>query len=199
MRVSGPGKALAEANANAAFARKLLETPSPLGDRSLGRPDAPVVMIEYASATCPHCAEFHGKVLPQIKTDYIDTGKVRFIFREFPLDQLAMATFMLVRCLPEDKYFPVMDQLFATQQVWAKKEPRVELLKIMTAAGMDEAAFEACLKKEDIAKAIYETGTKAQSEFGVKGTPAIFIDGQAVDGHKDYADIKAAIEKALAE
>ena len=91
------------------FARRLLETASPLGDRSLGKADAPVVMIEYASATCPHCAEFHEKLLPQIKTEYIDTGKVRFIFREFPLDQLALGAFMLARCVPEDKYFAKLD------------------------------------------------------------------------------------------
>ena len=101
-------------------AGKMLAAASPLGDRVLGQADAPVVMVEYASATCPHCAEFHAKVLPLIKTEYIDTGKVRFIFREFPLDQAALGAFMLARCVPEDKYFATIDLMFRRQAIWMK-------------------------------------------------------------------------------
>src|SRR6478736_5031450 len=107
----------------------LLEPPA-LGDRVLGRTDAPVTIVEYASATCPHCAAFHKDVFPQLKSEFIDTGKVRFIFREFPFDDLALAAFMLARCAPPDKYFPMIDVLFEQQKVWASKEARTELGKI---------------------------------------------------------------------
>jgi protein-disulfide isomerase len=180
------------------LAKRLLDAASPLGDRSLGMADAPVVMIEYASATCPHCAEFHERLLPQIKTEYIDTGKARFIFREFPLDQLALGAFMLARCVPEDKYFATLDLMFRRQATWAKsKNPADGLFKITQMAGMDRAGFEACVKREDMAKAIVESSKLAREEFGVKGTPAIFVNGQLIDGHKELAEVKAALDKAI--
>ena len=179
-------------------AAKLLQASSPLGDLVLGKPDAPVVMIEYASATCPHCAEFHEKLLPAIKSEYIDTGKVRFIFREFPLDQLAVGAFMLARCLPQDKYFEVLDVMFKEQQTWAKSSnPADDLFKITQKFGMDQAEFEACVKREDLAKAIIESSKKAASDFGIKGTPAIFVNGQMIDGHKELAEVKSAIDMAI--
>jgi len=179
-------------------AKKLLTAASPLGDRSLGKADAPVVMIEYASATCPHCAEFHAKLLPQIKTEYIDTGKVRFIFREFPLDQLALGAFMLARCVPEDKYFATLDLMFRRQRTWARaNDPADELFKITQMAGMDKAGFEACVKREDLAKAIVETSKKAAKDFTIKGTPAIFVNGQFVDAHEDMTAVKAALDRAI--
>lgn len=180
------------------LAVKLLEAASPLGDRAMGSIDAPVVMIEYASATCPHCAEFHEKLLPQIKTEYIDTGKVRFIFREFPLDQLALAAFMLARCVPEDKYFATIDLMFRRQRTWAQaKNPADELFRITQMAGMDQAGFEACVKRQDLASAIVETSKKAAKDFAIKGTPAIFINGQFVDAPEDMPAVKAAIDSAI--
>lgn len=179
--------------------KAMLEAASPLGDRSLGKVDAPVVLIEYASATCPHCAEFHEKLLPVIKAEYIDTGKVRFIFREFPLDNNALAVFMLVRCLPEDKFFATTDLVFRRQQLWAKApNPGVEMTKIMNMAGMDKATFEACLKKEDLAKTLVDYSKKSAADFGIKGTPALFVNGEYVDGHKDMADVKKALDAAIA-
>jgi protein-disulfide isomerase len=178
-------------------ASKMLAAASPLGDRILGQADAPIVMVEYASATCPHCAEFHEKVLPLIKAEYIDTGKVRFIFREFPLDQVALAAFMLARCVPEDKYFGTIDLMFRGQDTWMKGDKPAELLKIMQMAGMDRAGFDACLKRDDLAKAIFESSKKAAKDFGIKGTPAIFINGQMIDGHKEMTEVKAAIDAAI--
>jgi protein-disulfide isomerase len=179
-------------------ASKMLAAASPLGDRVLGQADAAVVMVEYASATCPHCAEFHEKVLPLIKTEYIDTGKVRFIFREFPLDDLAMGAFMLARCLPDDKYFPTIDMMFRRQETWMKSaNPADELFKIMQLSGMDQPAFEACLKRRDLSNAIFESSKKASEDFEIKGTPAIFVNGQMIDGHKEMTEVKAAIDAAI--
>jgi len=184
----------------AEVAKRLLDAASPLGDRSLGKADAPVVMIEYASATCPHCAEFHETVLPQIKSQYIETGKVRFIFREFPLDQLALGAFMLTRCIPDDKYFATLDLMFQKQKTWAQaKNPADELFKVMQMAGMDQAGFEACVKREDLAKAIVESSRKAAKDFAIKGTPAIFVNGQFVDTHENMASVKIALDKAIGQ
>lgn len=178
-------------------AGKMLAAASPLGDRMQGQADAPVVMVEYASATCPHCAEFHAKVLPLIKAEYIDTGKVRFIFREFPLDQAALGAFMLARCVPEDKYFATIDLMFRRQGTWMKGDKAAELLKVTQMAGMDKAGFDACLKRADLAKAIVESSRQAAKDFAIKGTPAIFINGRMIEGHKEMADVKAAIDAAL--
>jgi protein-disulfide isomerase len=181
------------------IAKRLIEAASPLGDRVLGKADAPVTVVEYASATCPHCAEFHQLVLPQIKTDYIDTGKVRFIFREFPLDQLALGAFMLARCVPEDKYFPVLDLMFRRQATWAKAgNPADELFKIMRMAGMNEAGFEACINRKELSKALVAAAKKAKQDFAIKGTPAIFVNGTYIDAHEEMTAVKAAIDKALA-
>lgn len=182
---------------DAAQEAKLLAAVPPHGERAMGQADAPVVMIEYASATCPHCAEFHVDVLPEIKKTYIDTGKVRLIFREFPLDDRAMAVFMLARCLPEDKYFPTVDALFRQQKEWTGSNPKAPLMKIMQQAGMTDAEFDACLKRRDLAQAIFDTRKTANEQFGVKGTPTFFINGKLVDGHKDAKAVTTAIEEAL--
>ncbi len=196
--IAAAGSSLAQSPDATAKAKQLLDAAPAHGERSLGDPNAPVVLIEYASATCPHCAEFHEKVLTQIRSDYIDKGKVRFIFREFPLDNTAMAAFMLARCVPEDKFFPTIEVMFKRQKTWMSN-PKDELLRVMQLAGMDQAGFDACLKRGDLAKAIYDSSKKASTDFGVKGTPAIFINGTQVDGHKEYAEIKAVIDAELAK
>jgi protein-disulfide isomerase len=187
------------ATGNAEQEAKLMAAVPPHGERVLGKADAPVVMIEYASATCPHCAEFHVDVLPEIKKKYVDTGKVKLIFREFPLDDRAMAVFMLARCLPEDEYFQTVDSLFRQQKEWTGSNPKAPLLKIMQDAGMTEAEFDACLKRRDLAQAIFDTRKTANEQFGVKGTPTFFINGTLIDGHKDASAVTTAIEAALKE
>ena len=121
----------------------------PLGDMALGDEKAPVTIIEYASMTCPHCAAFHANTYPELKKRYIDTGKVRFIFREFPLDQLALAAFMLARCAGPDKYFPMIDTLFQQQKEWVVQKPLGPLLAIAKQAGMSEQAFNECLAGQE--------------------------------------------------
>ncbi len=179
-------------------AKKLMDAAPAHGDRVLGDPKAPVTMIEYASATCPHCAEFHMTIWPAIKKDFVETGKLRFIFREFPLDQLAMGAFMLARCVPDDKYFATIDMMFRQQQRWTKNEPKKELFRIVQMAGLSAQDADACLQKKELVKSILETREKAAKEFGVKGTPAFFVNGALLDGHKDPSAIRKAIEDALA-
>ena len=174
----------------------LLSTPA-TGERSLGSAGAPVVVVEYASATCPHCALFHVKIWPQIRRQYVDTGNVRWIIRELPLDSLAMAAFMLARCVSPDRYFSTLELLFAQQKLWMGAEPRNELRKLMEQVGMSREQFDLCLQREDLSEAIYQTAKKATEEFEVKSTPTFFVNGQMIRGTQDFPFFKELIDRNL--
>jgi protein-disulfide isomerase len=174
---------------------KALNEPSAIGEMALGPETAKVTIIEYASTSCPHCAAFYTDVFVQLKKDYIDTGKVRFILREFPHNDLGMAGFMLARCAPKDKYFPIVDVLFATQPKWTAN-PLNELKNIALQAGFTEESFNACLKNQAVAKGIMEVRSKGEA-FGVSGIPTIFINGEKLDGEKTYDVVKAKIDPLL--
>ena len=189
-----PGITAAHAADNADPA--LLHVAPSIGDRFLGKADAPVTIVEYASATCPHCANFHKQAFVDLKRDYIDTGKVRFIFREFPFDDLALAAFMLARCAPEDKYFPMLDVIFERQQTWTRKNPREELLKIAKLAGFTEESFDKCLKNEEVAKGISEIRDTGSKKFGVNSTPTFFVNGKVLAGNAPIESFKKLIDAA---
>ena len=148
------------------------------GDRVIGKLDAPITIIEYASLTCHHCYNFHVRTWPTLKSKYVDTGKVRFVIRDFPLDPRATAGFMLARCIGEDKWYPMMDVLFTTQESWSHaKDPVEALAQTVRQAGMTRERFDACLKNE----AIYRTVTSSVErgkELGVNSTPTFFINGR---------------------
>lgn len=189
-----PGISPAHAEATPAA---LLEAGA-LGDQVLGSPDAPVTIVEYASMTCPHCANFHEGTFPQLKETYVDTGRVRFIFREFPFDDLALAASMIARCAGEDKYFPMVEVMFEQQQVWASNErnPRDELFKIAKLAGMTREQFDACLVNEEVARGILDARERAAREFGVESTPTFFINGKMLRGNQSFDTFEKAIEEA---
>jgi protein-disulfide isomerase len=174
---------------------KALNEPSAIGEMSLGSETAKVTIIEYASTSCPHCADFYKNVFIKLKADYIDTGKVRFILREFPHNELGMAGFMLARCAPKDKYFPIVDVLFATQDKWLN-DPANELKNIALQAGFSADSFDKCLKNADVAKGIYGVRQKGEG-FGIDGIPTIFINGEKISGEKTFDDIKAKIDPLL--
>jgi protein-disulfide isomerase len=189
-------RTLAAATAGAAFAFAFVlpaaaQAPSaeelmvagPLGERSLGKADAPVTIIEYASMTCSHCATFHNTVYPTLKSKYIDTGKVRFILREFPLDPLAAGAFMLARCAGEDKYFPMVDALFRAQKTWAAApDPVAALLTIAKQAGFTQQTFEQCLTNQQVLDGVEWVRQRAAEKFGVNSTPTFFINGKIQRG-----------------
>jgi len=180
--LSQPGQAAPEANAGGDVPIAELMAPGPLGDNVLGSPDAPVTIIEYASMTCPHCAHFHETTYPQLKAKYIDTGKVRFIFREFPLDQLAAAGSMLARCAGKDRYFPLIETLFAQQRDWVVHKPLEPMLAIAKQAGFTQQSFEECLANQEILSGIEAGRDRATTKFGVNSTPTFFINGKIVRG-----------------
>ena len=174
---------------------ELLKPPA-LGDMALGADEgAKVTIVEYASATCPHCAAFHKDVWPKLKADYIDTGKIRFIFREFPLNDPALAAFMIARAAPKESYFPLIGVFFDTLETWAK-DPANGLLNIAKQAGFTQEKFDATLKDEKLAKGIMEI-RDAGAKFGVQGTPTFFLNGKPMRGEVTYDTLKADIDKLL--
>jgi protein-disulfide isomerase len=173
-----------------------LNDPSPIGEMALGPENAKVTVIEYASASCPHCANFYKTTFQDLKKDYIDTGKIRFIFREFPHNQPGLAAFMLARCAPKDKFFPIVDMLFEQQEKWLQA-PRDELFKIAQLAGFTQESFDACLKNEDVAKGIISVRDQAEG-FGVDSIPTFFINGEKLKGETTIEEFRKIIDPLLA-
>ena len=168
-----------------------------LRERVLGRADAPVTMVEYASLTCPHCASFHNEALGALKQQYIDTGKVKLVYRDFPLDGLALRAAMLARCSTADRYFGLVGLLFRTQEAWARAvDPMAALGQVGRLAGIDEQQFAACMSNEALIDGIIamrQTGTQQ----GVRSTPTFFINGQLVAGSLSIEEFAAIIDPLL--
>ncbi|MBB6466989.1 protein-disulfide isomerase [Aminobacter lissarensis] len=175
---------------------KLVEAGS-LPDMIIGKADAPVTIVEYASMTCPHCAHFHETTLPALKTKYIDTGKARLIYREFPFDPLAEAGFMLARC-SKDNYFPMVDVLFKQQQSWAgSQNPKDALLQISKLAGFTQESFEACLTDQKLLDDIRAVRARGENDFKVDSTPTFFINGKVYKGAMTIEEMSAVIDGML--
>jgi protein-disulfide isomerase len=173
-----------------------LMKPPALGDMALGAEEgAKVTIIEYASATCPHCAAYHKDAWKKLKAEYVDTKKIRYIFREFPTNDAALAAFMIARSAPKDAYFPLMDVFFETLETWTKN-PAEGLFNIARQAGFTQAKFDETLKNEALAKGILEI-REGGSKFGVEGTPSFFINGEKFDGERTFEAFKAAIDPLL--
>ena len=171
--------------------------PGVLPEMVLGEANAPVTIIEYASMTCPHCATFHEKTYPELKKKYIDTGKVRFIFREFPLDPLAAAGFMLARCAGEDKYFPMIETLFHQQKEWAVQRPLPPLFAIAKQAGFTQQSFDQCLANQKLLEDLEKVRERGAKEYGVSSTPTFFINGKVQKGAPTIEELDKLIEPHL--
>ena len=166
-------------------------------DRILGDPKAKVTIIEYASLTCPHCATFHTGTLPELKKKYIDTGKVRFVYRHFPLDRFAAKAAMLSVCAGPDRQFAVIDVLFQNQLQWAgARDPEAELAKIGRLAGVGEAEFKACMDNKPLLEKIIAERQGGEAA-GVNATPTLFIDGKLFSGARPMADLEEALAPLL--
>ena len=172
-----------------------LMAPGPLEDISLGKADAPNTIVEYASMTCPHCAQFHKTVLPELQTKYFDTGQARLVLREFPLDGLAVAAFMLARCAGPDRYYPMVGALFDTQQTWAVPgaDGKEKLLLIAKQAGFSKEKFDQCLADKELFNKIVETRTRGNEKFGVESTPSFFVNGKRLAGEHTLQDFETAL------
>jgi protein-disulfide isomerase len=174
--------------------------PQSLPDMALGPPTASVTIVEYASMTCPHCAAFDEAVFPKIKSAYIDTGKVRYVFREFPLDIKAAAGSMLARCIAKDdagKYFAVVDMLFRQQNEWVTKNTTETLTRIGKQAGLSQQAVEACLKDQSLLDKIAADQKYASEMLKVDSTPTFFINGEKIKGETTFEEFSKRIDSLL--
>jgi protein-disulfide isomerase len=174
--------------------------PVSLPEMALGPANAAVTITEYASMTCPHCAAFTEKVFPKIKSEYIDTGKIRFVFREFPLDIKAAAGSMLARCIAKDdagKYFAVIDMLFRQQNEWVLKNTTETLTRIGKQAGLSQQQVEQCLKDQALLEKIAADQKYANDVLKVNSTPTFFINGEMVKGEQTFEEFDKRIKSLL--
>ena len=171
-------------------------------DFYIGSPDAPVTIIEYASMSCSHCADFHNNTLDDLKSEYIDTGKVRFVFRDFPFNYPALAGSMIVGCVPKDAKYQYMNALYKLQNNWIRREhsdTRKELYKIMQSGGMKQEEFDLCLSNIDLENDILEGVMGAQREFNIRSTPSFIINGVLYSGNKNIKEFRQIIDKILSQ
>jgi protein-disulfide isomerase len=169
-------------------------------DRILGNTDAPITIIEYASLTCPHCAHFTNEVLPELKKKWIDTGKVKLVLRDFPLDEPALRAAMIARCAPPDRFYAYVDTFFATQDKWVMaKDYREALVRIVKLGGMSQDEFDNCLKKADLENKIIEGRLAASKELDVNATPTFFINGTKFAGTPTVEEFDKALSALAAK
>ena len=174
--------------------------PQSLPDMGLGPANATVTITEYASMTCPHCATFTETVFPKIKAEFIDSGKIRFVFREFPLDIKAAAGSMLARCIAKDgapKYFAVIDLLFKQQNEWVLKNTTETLTRIGKQAGLTQQAVEECLKDQALLDKIAADQKFAAEVLKVNSTPTFFINGEMLKGEQSFEEFSKRINSLL--
>jgi protein-disulfide isomerase len=166
-------------------------------ERSLGNPEAKVTVIEYASLTCGHCAFFHSTIYPEMKRDFIDTNKIYYIFRDYPLDRMALNVATALRCLPEEQYFGMLSLILEQQTEWVHPEGHLHVVKdLFKQAGITEAEFDACVANKEIQAAIMESQVAGSKQFNIRGTPTIVVNNTVIPV-ANYANLKVAIESAL--
>jgi len=170
-------------------------------DFIIGDKNAPVTIIEYASMSCSHCANFHTNTLPDLKKEYIDSGKVRMVFRDYPFNYPALMGSMMMRCIPQNVRYDYMNALYQLQPTWVNRESsttKKELYKIMQSGGMTKDDFEACYRNLDIENEILE-GVMAAQKFNVRSTPSFIVNGNLVEGNKNIKEFRQIIDKILSE
>lgn len=168
------------------------------GDVLEGSPDAPVTVIEYASLTCPHCATFHKTIYKDLKASHIDTGKVKFIYRDFPLNNPAIAASIIARCGGEDRYLAFVDLFLSQQDQWTRAQDWMgELQKMARLGGLTPEKINECLSDQALGQSIIDRYRAAGEVFGVNSTPTVVIDGEKYEGKVNTADLTAFIDKKL--
>ena len=168
----------------------------------IGNKDAPITIIEYASMSCSHCASFHNNTLPDIKKEYIDTGKVRMVFRDYPFNYPALLGSMMMRCIESDVRYDYMNALYQLQNTWVNKDPKIskkELYKIMQSGGMTKDEFNECYSNLDNENLILEGVMAAQKDFNIKSTPSFIVNGNLIEGNKNIKEFRQIIDKILSQ
>jgi len=171
-------------------------------DFVIGDENAPITIIEYASLSCSHCSDFHNNTLGKLKNEYIDTGKVRFVFRDFPFNYPALLGSMVLRCIPGDVRYDYMNALFQLQPNWVNRDntkTTQELFKIMQSGGMTKEEFDTCITNVDLENKILQGVIGAQNEFNIQSTPSFLINGILVEGNKSIKEFRQIINKILSQ
>lgn len=167
------------------------------GDRVLGSAEAPITIVEYASFTCPHCATFANKVLPEVKKNWVETGKAKLVYRDFPLDRVAYEAAMLARAVPADRYFAFVEVLFAQQEKWATaQDPRAALGQLARLAGLGATDIEAAFANQAVGDAILAQRLEAAEKLKVDSTPTLFVNGLKIAEHGTYEGFAKALAAA---
>ena len=182
------------------FGKTLLEITEK--DFVIGDKNAPITIIEYASMSCSHCADFHINTLETLKEEYVDTGKVRFVFRDFPFNYPALLGSMVVRCIPDDVRYNYMNALFQLQSNWVNREnskTTKELFKIMQSGGMTKEKFDVCISNVDLENEILQGVMDVQNEFKIKSTPSFLVNGILIEGNKSIKEFRQIINKILTQ
>ena len=166
-------------------------------DKVLGNADAPVTIVEYASFTCPHCASFHSETMPLLKERFIDTGQVRFVFRDFPLNEPALRAGMMARCVPEEQYFNVVDVVFATLNQWSSGPNWLQSLsRIGRMAGLSQEAFDACMADTELEERILALRLEGANTYNVQATPSFVVNGRTLSGGRSIEEFTEIIDSA---
>jgi len=177
---------------------KIVDTEAAMTELVIGKADAPVEIIEYASLSCPACEHFHANVYPVIKKDYIDTGKVKFIFRDFPTNTPGLAAAMIARCAGPERHEGMIDIFFDTQQQWGRAENPLQALSMVARmAGLGPNDVDQCIKNSALMNGIQDKARKAHEEMGVAATPTIFVAGKMIEHAQEVDKLKEAIDAAL--
>jgi protein-disulfide isomerase len=176
------------------------QTEDLLKPRYLGKPDAPITIIDYSSLTCPHCAHFHSDILPEIRKEYLDTGKAKLEFRDFPFDRAALHAAMLARCAPADRFYGLLDVLFKSQERWARaSDPDSALAQTGRLAGVGQEQFDACMKNETLMNGLIQGRLDAEQKLGVDSTPTFFVTAngrqEKLVGAQPFEEFKKVIDK----
>lgn len=198
------GDSQAESGKSNSMADKLLEKGA-LPDHPVGDANAPVTIIEYSSMTCPHCANFHNTILPDLKKKYVETGKVRYIVREFPLNPAAVTAAMLTRCVAPEKYNPFVEAIYEKQALWAfgkglpegQHKPLEQLFDLAKQVGMSKKSFDECLADQALLDNIVKVRTRGNEVFKVQSTPTFFVNGTMVRGVSSLRQLEEAMEPFL--
>ncbi len=172
---------------------------SPFSQRSIGSPNAPVTAIEYFSLTCTHCAHFGTVTMPQVKPNLVDNGKLQIIYRDFPLDQVALMAAQVARHLPTDQYYPFIEALFASQDDWAFApgvDYKKSIYKYAALAGMDQDTYNAALADTKLKAFILQGQQTAETKYNINSTPTFIINGKIMPGAMEYPDFLAAVNQA---
>jgi protein-disulfide isomerase len=167
---------------------------------TLGPADAKIVIVEYASLTCPHCAQFHTQVLPGLKKEFVETGKVRYVYRDFPHDRLALGAAMIARCAGRENFFGFIDTFYAAQGQWTgASNPLSALGNLARLGGMSQKKFDACLKNVEVQNEILRQRLEAANEFKVQTTPTVFVDGERYGGGMSLDQVRTLLNRKLAK